>query len=239
MEGYTPWWEKRATFREKKAVIKLYDDDNSFLTSVHIPSNYWPLNGAYEVFTYANTYCIEDDEEAISLFNQQIYQIGHCYQNTKNIAKAFRDAGYDIKTYCGWAFIHEQTPIHHCWAVLTDEDGHKAVLDLSCDNYKMTQWFSQKDAETPNWFTSDRAIDCLTEWVKYSRKELTHAERCFPCGVIPPTHLYVGSECDPDEGIVLYRKVTAQYPRHMCERKTNSAGYNKTQWTLKQHGLID
>lgn len=165
MAELNPWWKTQAEFREKKAVVKLYREDKSFLTAVHIPSVYWPLSGPYEVFSYENTCCIEDELKLVELFDSLEYKIGHCYHNTEQVAAAFRQAGKTIKTYCGWAFINDTVPIHHCWAVLTDECNHKAVLDLACDNHKMREWFWKKEQEDPGWLDQGDPKDNIVEWM--------------------------------------------------------------------------
>lgn len=239
MAELNPWWKTQAEFREKKAVVKLYREDKSFLTAVHIPSVYWPLSGPYEVFSYENTYCIEDEPKLVELFDSLEYKIGHCYHNTEQVAAAFRQAGQTIKTYCGWAFINDTVPIHHCWAVLTDECNHKAVLDLACDNHKMREWFWKKEQEDPGWLDQGDPKDNIVEWMIYARNNLSHSQRCYPCGVIPPYNLYIGAECEPKQGIKMYQKLLRENPGHLCERNCNADGYNRTQWALKQKGLMD
>lgn len=239
MADYTPWWKSQADFREKKAVIKLYDDNDQFLTSCNIPSVYWPLNGSYEVFTCENTCCFEDEEKLVTLFDTLQYRIGHCYQNTEQAANLFRRAGCRIKTYVGWLFLHGQTPIHHCWAVIYNDSGQQALLDLSCDDTKMRMWFKRKETEDPNWLNSGNAKEHLVEWTAFAKKNLTNTQRCFPCGVVPPTHLYIGSECDPEQGRQIFQNLTSKYPYHLSNRKVNAAGYNRTQWMLKQNGLME
>lgn len=233
-----PWWKEQASFRDKKAVVKLYNEDGSFLTSIHIPTVYWPLNGPYEVFTYENTCCIADDPKAMELFDSLTYLIGHCYQNTEQLVEAFHKAGYSIKPYCGWAFVNETTPVHHCWAVLSDKDNHKAVLDLSCDSVQMWRWLASSEANTPACHSMEKAKERIVDWISYALKNMTHTQRCEPVGIVPPTHLYIGSECEPQSGIALYHKLTTQHPRHISIRNVNASGYNRTQWMLKQRGLM-
>lgn len=209
------WWTTKADFRDKKAVIKLYREDKSFLTALHIPSVYWPLNGPYEVFHSGNTCCFEDDAKMVELFNSQEYLIGHCYSNTTRLANAFQDCGYDIRTYCGWAFTGEEVPVHHCWAVLTDEVGQKAVLDLSCDNYQMRLWFLEREKEDPFWVENSDPKDMVVAWISYALANLSHIQRCSPCGIIPPNYLYIGSPCRPEEGISIYQKLMRDNPGHL------------------------
>ena len=220
-------------------MIKLHDDDGRFVAAYNIPSVYWPLNGPYEVFHFENTYSFEEESEMIAVFNEQEYMIGYCYDNTKRLSNALRNKGIDVKTYCGWVFISNTIPLHHCWAVATDEEGHKTVLDLSCDNYQMHLWFEQREQTDPGWLDHGDPREKVAEWLAYALKNLSHAQRCYPCGVLPPTHLYIGCECDPQTGIQMYRNLVERFVDHQCIRNLNTNGYNPTQWILKQKGLMN
>ena len=235
MSKYIPWWKSQAQFKENKAVVKLYEG-GQFVASINTPSAYWPLNGPYEVFHTENTSHIISDPLLYKIFDSVEYLIGHCYTNSETMADLLHKAGYKTATtYCGWAFIGESIPIHHCWVVLTNEEGQKAVLDLSCDAYKMTLWFIEQE-KAGIQFPSSR--DRLVAWTEYAKKNLSNSERCHPVGCLPPSHLYIGCPCSPDYGIMIYRRLVNEYPGHLCEKTVNSQGYNPVHWKLKQKGLM-
>lgn len=236
MNRRTAWWKEQTRFKENKAVVKLYNDDSSFLASINIPSCYWPLNGPYEAFHTDNTCFISKEDNLYSIVNATPYLIGYCYTNTESLLKALHAAGFTSAVpYCGWAFIGESIPIHHCWAVLSDETGKKAVLDLSCDWYQMHLWLNEQ-ADKGIVFNSGR--DAIVAWTAHSKSNSLNTDRCFPLGKLPPSYLYIGCPCDPQSGILLYHKLLRDYPGHLCERTVNSDGYNPTQWKLKQEGLM-
>lgn len=233
------WWEKQSAFKEKKAVVKLYNEDGSLSTSVNIPSIYWPLNGPYEVFHFKNTEYIGEVPKIAELFDKQSYQIGHCYSNTENIVQAFRESSFDVQPYCGWLFLENEMPIHHCWAVITFGIGFRSILDLSCDNFRLRQYILEKAESDPEGFKKTSAKEDIVRFIEYALRELSHTERCYPLGVAPPGHLYIGSPCEPEEGVRIYQKMVQMYPDHLSIRNVNAQGYNKTQWLLKQQGLMD
>lgn len=117
------------TFKEKKVVAKLYNEDGSFKMAINIPSVYWPLNGdKYETFSHDK--CSEvKDPVVLEAFDATPYKIGRCYTNSELLAENLRQRGVEAKTYVGWMFLEEDaTPIHHCWVVVNG-----SVLDLSDD----------------------------------------------------------------------------------------------------------
>ena len=235
MDEFTPWWKIKARFKPEKAVVRLYDDDQ-FLTSVNIPSVYWPLNGPYEAFHWENTCYIHGEPKLEAIVNSAEYQVGRCYHNSEALAAVLHGAGYENATvYCGWAFLGETTPIHHCWIVVTDEHGQKAILDLSCDFYQMAVWLSEQEDAGVTYPSSQEGI---IAWSAYSRAKLSNVERCYPLGKLPPYHLYIGCPCSPRSGIQLYSNLLRKYPQHLADRKVNSEGYNALQWELKQRSLI-
>lgn len=236
MNRKTAWWKDQSQFKDHKAVVKLYDEDGSFLSSINIPSVYWPLTGPYEAFHVENTCFIHDDPKLYAIFDAAKYKVGHCYSNSETLLSELHDAGYKTaQTYCGWAFIGESIPIHHCWIVISDDAGQKAILDLSCDAYKMSQWlYDQANAG----IRFDNSRDGIVAWIAHSSKNLSNTSRCFPLGKLPPYHLYIGSPCDPNSGILQYHRLLRDFPGHLCEKTVNSQGYNPLQWKLKQQGLM-
>ena len=69
----TMWWENQLRDKEDRAVIKLHDENGKFTKSVIVPTDYYPLNGKHEVFTYQNTEAVTD-KEILNLFDKVKYE---------------------------------------------------------------------------------------------------------------------------------------------------------------------
>lgn len=226
----TFWHEERAGFKEDKAVVKLLNDDDSFKKSVIIPTDYYPLSGEYEVFTYKNTKVV-NDEKVLAVFDGVKYRIGCCYGNTQEVVSRLRELGYDAKPYVGWLFTGvTEFPIHHCWCVL---DGDK-ILDLADD---FTVMLSGVNGE----HFKDKRGDELRELAaafQMAASKVPNRVRCQPVGQATPFLLYVGCECEPENGRLIYRNLLQRYPHHECERNCDASGMNATQRVMRDMGLM-
>lgn len=222
------WWESCSKFKENKAIVKLYNEDDSFRESVVVPTIKYPLNGKYEVFHYKNTKIVTD-EEVLKIFDAQEYQIGRCYQNTARMISALRSAGYDVKSYVGWLFPEPDYPIHHCWAVLNGE----SVIDL-CDDFTQR---ANNEAFFRNAKTREEAMALMADFQEEGKK-IPHHIRCLPVGVPWKGLLYVGCECDPDSGRMIYQQLMRQFPDHECETNCDSSGMNAQQRVFRNRGLM-
>lgn len=225
------WWhEERARFKEDKAVVKLVNEDQSFKKSIIIPTDYYPLNGKYKVFTYANTKQTVD-EEVLKVFDKVKYHIGHCYSNTEEIVTRLQKLGCDVKSYVGWVFTTAcDFPIHHCWAVLNGE----TILDLSDD---FTMMYSGANGEN---FTDGQSIEERRELIvsfQLAASKVPNSARCYPVGMATPFLLYIGCECDPEEGRKIFNKLMWKYPDHECQRNCDASGLNATQKLMREAGL--
>lgn len=225
------WWhEERTRFKADKAVVKLANEDGSFKKSIIIPTDYYPLNGKYEVFTYANTKQTVD-EGVLEVFDKVKYHIGHCYTNTAELVSRLRKRGYDVKPYVGWVFVTAcDFPIHHCWAVLNGE----TILDLSDD---FTMMYSGSNGEN---FKEGLSIEERRELIvsfQLAASKVPNSARCYPVGLATPFMLYIGSECDPEEGRTFYNNLIRKYPGHECERNCDASGLNATQKAMRDAGL--
>lgn len=230
MDRILMWWEEQARFKDDKVVVKLRNDDGSFLKSIIVPTVYYPLNNNYEVFHYLNTRILEDDAVK-EIFNSVEYKIGHCYQNTADLVSALKSQGYDAKPYVGWLFTSDnQTPVHHCWCVL---DGD-IVLDLA-DDY--TVMLSGANGEQFKDKSYDEVKELIVDFAKAAR-EVPNVIRCANVGTPTPFMLYVGCECEPNDGRYIYNKLMAEYPDHECQRNCDSNGYNRVQRRMKEEGLM-
>ena len=224
------WHEECARFKEDKAVVKLTNADGSFKGSVIVPTLYYPLNGDYEVFTYKNTEPVTD-EAVLEIFDSVEYHIGHCYQNTEKLVTKLRDAGYDAKSYVGWMFIDvTEYPVHHCWCVLNG-----SVLDLSDDHTLMLSGENGKIINEAKSIQEKRElIASFAAWAK----GLRNRDRCTPVGTPTPFMLYIGCECEPEQGRAIYRNLMKDYPDHECERNCDENGWNAMQKLMKEKGLM-
>lgn len=224
------WYEKRTRFKVDKAVVKLVNEDGSFKKSIVVPTDYYPLNGKYEVFTYANTKQTLDDG-VLEIFDKVKYRIGGCYTNTTELVARLQKRGYDVKSYVGWAFLTESDfPVHHCWAVLNGE----TILDLS-DDYTM-----MLTGENGEYFTEGQSKEERRELIvsfQLAASKVPNRVRCYPVGRATPFMLYIGCECSPDEGRKIYNNLIRKYPGHECERNCDASGLNATQKAMREAGL--
>lgn len=225
------WHESRVNYREDRVAVKLANADGSFKKSIVMPTMMYPLNGKYEVFSYANTE-VATDEEVLRIFDSMKYHIGHCYQNTDNLVTALREAGYDAKSYVGWLFVQATDyPVHHCWCVLNGN----IILDLA-DDYSL-----MLGGENGELFQKAKNIEEYRElMVSFAAwaKGLRNRDRCTPVGTPTPFLLYVGCECSPQEGRRIYNKLIADYPDHESQRNCNEDGWNATQKKMQEAGLM-
>lgn len=224
------WFEsKNVKIKKDKVVVKLYNGNN-FIDSCIIPTVYYPLNGKMEVFTCDNTEQVKD-EGILKIFDSIKYNIGHCYSDTKNLVSELRKNGYNAKEYVGWLFTGENDyPVHHCWCVLDN-----SVLDLS-DHYSVMLTGSNgeyfKEAKT-----REEQAYLMADFMK-SALNVKNSIRCYPVGTPTPIMFYVGSECDSEEGRLIYQRLMKEFPNHKIERNCDNKGYNPTQRILKEQGLM-
>ena len=217
--------------KSDRVVAKIRDKDDKFIKSVIVPTEYYPLNGnGFSVFHYENTKQITD-EKVLELIDSVPYKIGHCYQNTSDIASILRKNGYDIKTYVGWVFVGLHTfPVHHCWAVLNGNE----VIDLMDDFSVM---FSADNAQNFANLSLEEAREVLLSFALAS-KDKKNSVRCGNIGKVSDILFYVGSECSPETGRMVYNDLIRKYPSHECQRNCDSKGWNGTQKLMAENGLM-
>jgi len=230
MNSSNIWHETQTKEKEDKVVVKLYNRDKSFKKSILIPTDMYPINEKYKVFTYKNTQ-ICSDKVVMDIFNRIPYQIGCCYQNAKALALELQKQGYDAKTYVGWLFTSSsEFPIHHCWVVL--DDIH--VLDLSDD---FTQMLGGQNGENFSNATYEEIQNLIVSFHQSARK-VPNTVRCAPVGMPTNFLYYVGCECNADTGKQMYQRLINQFPNHECQRNCDASGLNRTQKLLKKNGLM-
>lgn len=201
------WYDTALRCKTDKVVIKLRNEDGCFLEAANIPSVSYPLNGPYKVFSYRNTKVVSDPQ-ITRIVDLQEYRIGCCYSNTRNLVSALKAAGYNAKAYVGWVFFGNSLPTHHCWAVV--DEIH--LLDLADDQVTVLQeencriLATAKDKEERRAMWADLIATAITT--------LPNSVRCAPLGVPNPDWLYVGSECDPEEGKAIYRNYAREHPEY-------------------------
>jgi len=225
------WFEGQAKFKENKVIVKLHDEKGGFLKSVIIPTDYYPLNGEYRAFHYGNTRALKDDE-VIKIFDSVKYRVGRCYSNTLALVDALRSGGYNAKPFVGWLFTsNSDFPVHHSWCVLDDD----IVLDLSDD---FTVMLSGENGENFHQKSIEEAREVIASFCEAARKQPNHI-RCSPVGTPTPFLLYVGSECEPLDGKIIYNNLIRRYPDHECQRNCDDSGMNATQRKLRSMGLME
>lgn len=226
---YEPWYKQRLRCKPDKAVVRLYNDDGSFLGVVNTPTVLWPLGGRYEVFTAENCALIENDAVA-GIVDALPYRIGHCYQNAENVTQALQEAGYAATQYCGWLFIGEQHPIHHSWAVL---DG-KHVIDLADEFAVLHANHEQFGAASGMEATRELMVE-FSKWIR----QFPNSKRIMPFGIPAGNLLYIGSPCSREEGINIYNQLIDRYPQHPCnERLVKGTNMTQMQMMLQEAGLM-
>lgn len=215
--------------KEGRVVAKLMNNDGSFKQSVIIPTVMYPLNNnACRVFTSDNTKQIED-KGVLRIVDKIPFYIGRCYHNTAQVVTRLREYGYNIKSYVGWLFVCEtQLPVHHCWAVLNDNE----IIDLADD---FTALYEEKNK--PKWENEKDSREIIVSFQKAARG-MKNSARCYPMGQATEGLVYVGCECDPEQGRLIYRQLIKNFPRHDCQRNCNADGYNLTQQLFKERGLM-
>lgn len=225
-----PWYTQRLRCKPEKAVVRLYNDDGTFLGTVNTPTDMWPLGGPYEVFTAENCKLIEDNA-VTEIVDAIPYQIGHCYQNAENVTKALQAAGYNATQYCGWMFVGEQYPIHHSWTVLNGNH----VIDLA-DEFAVLHANHEQFGKADGM---DETRNLMVEFHKWIR-QFPNSKRTMPFGVPARNLLYIGCPCSRMEGIALYIKLTKTYPNHPCnEHLVAGKDRTKMQLMLQEAGLMD
>lgn len=192
-----------------------------------VPSDYYPVNGKREVFTFKN--CVPvDDEKILEAFDEVQYKIGYCYQNTLALVKKLKEKGIEAKPYVGWLFTgNHEYPVHHCWCVVD-----QSVLDLS-DNWLLP--YSPEFKEFAKQFSDSK--EAFASFMKEAMKMENHV-RCQLVGLPSPSLYYVGTECDPEKGIEIWQNLLGKYPLHECQRNCDSEGFNKTQRYLQKMGVM-
>jgi hypothetical protein len=221
------WYETQARLKPDKVVVKLRDNDGRFMQSIIIPTVMYPLNGPYQVFHAGNTVRTEDPD-MLAVIDTVRYQIGHCYTNTKHVVDALRKAGFDAVSYAGWLFVGEQTPIHHCWAVVNG----KVIVDL-CDDYPMQK------VVCPNidQLHGDEVKQAAADFIRGSR-HWPNSVRCCPIGQPTPWFYYVGCPCEPNAAAQIWMKLIKDYPNHECRRDQFPESRSETQQYLHEQGLM-
>lgn len=225
-----PWYAQRLRCKPEKAVVRLYNDDGTFLGVVNTPSVLWPLNAPYEVFNAENCKLIEDEAVA-GIVDTIPYHIGHCYQNAEAVTKALQKAGYAATQYCGWLFVGEQYPIHHSWVVL---DGIH-VIDLSDEFAVLHANHEQFDNADGMQATRELMVE-FTRWIH----QFPNSQRIMPFGIPASNLLYIGAPCSGEDGIAQYNKLSKSFPNHPCnERLLRGQSKTKMQLMLQEAGLMD
>ena len=216
--------------KENRVVVKMYCRE-SFVESAVIPTAYYPLNGMYRVFTKENSEIVSD-KKLLSLIDRIPYQIGHCYTNTKNVSDLLKRSGYEVETYAGWLFVDGQKPIHHCWAAYRN-----SVIDLSDDFAVM---FGGENAKNFDGVKSkEDYVEVIASFHQYVKEQnIPNSVRCYPIGQAHSSLVYVGSLCEPKDGIKIYNKLVSKYPDHECHKNVGKDGMNITQRQLFQKGLM-
>lgn len=216
------WWQTGVRNAGGKTEVTLTNKQK-----LVIPSDYYPVSGKREVFTFKNCVPVKD-ERIIEAFDEVQYRIGHCYQNTTALVNKLKEKGIEAKPYVGWLFTSNQCyPVHHCWCVVD-----QSVLDLS-DNWLLP--YSPEFKKYSEQFGNSQ--ESFISFMKEAMKLENHI-RCQLVGLPSPELFYVGTECSPKKGIEIWQKLLVKYPLHETQRNCDSEGFNETQRCLQKSGVI-
>lgn len=223
-------WLDKVKITPDRCVVKIRDNDENFIESVVIPTSMWDLPAPFRVFHQDNTKICEDTQ-ILEVFDSVTYKVGHCYTNTENLIKAFKNKGINALAYAGWLFTTQDKdfPIWHSWVVI---DNY--VLDLS-DNYNVLfnmngDKFAGKSVEECRQLNADFLDFAIHNW--------KNSQRCLPVGQAYEDFLYVGFECEPNRARKIYNDLIKKYPNHKTQSETNANGFNKAQEEAKKRGLM-
>ena len=188
--------------KTNKVIVKLYNTDNSFIKSVIIPTERYPVDTNFQCFDYSNTEKI-NDKHILDIFDSIDFEIGYCYTNTEKLVHKLKENGYNAVSYVGWLFVGNlNPPIHHCWTVLDD----KYVLDYS--DYMNVLDMNQKNFIHAK--TKEEARFLLQDFMKHAKTE-RNSIVCQPVGKVYQDFLYVGSPCSPHNGRLIYQNLERKY----------------------------
>lgn len=175
---------------------------------VIIPSRKYPLiNNELEVFYAGNT---EQLEDAIikDIYNSLTFKKGRCYNNTKILFNALRNANInDIEIFSGWLIVNGELPVHHCFVVYK----RKHLLDPSINN---DEFINELNFRIENM--KDKNIEKQREvFVKLSKEKSTFLEsELTTFGKAASYVTYVATRSTTEEAIELFKKLREAYPNH-------------------------
>lgn len=223
LEQYAPYLK----VRKDKIMIKSHEGN------VTVPSKLYPLTNKRTIafFCFANTKPltpeVEHFETIKKVFDEQELMTGYCYRNTERVYAGLLEAGIpqeDLKTYVGW-LLSGSRPIHHCWIVYKNEyllDGSTLNAELKARQVIIKEKINEVQAQR----------EIVTEFMTQSMKMLNSETRAF--GQAFPMYDYVGTQCTPNEGRIIYTKLINVYPNHPSYNQAgqNPLGASKTQEML-------
>lgn len=190
-----------------------------------IPSKHYPLSklSTISLFTTYNTEEVLDDDIR-QVFDAVDFPVGRCYSNTLRFAEECRRNGIsDIRTFVGWITPPSALPIHHCWLVY--KENH--VLDGGIFKKAELQ-FAEFVQGNPN-LSMQEYRQAMTDFMIEESKKQNSESRTF--GKVNPLYWYVGTECNPQDGIDIYNRLIDKFPDHPSYRKPgqNPHGASETQ----------
>jgi hypothetical protein len=112
---------------------------------------------------------------------------------------------------------------------------NNSVLDLS-DDYTI-MFHGQNGKYFENCKTVDEQRELMADFRKEAAKQ-PNSIRCAPVGEPSFFLLYIGCECEPNEGRKIYRDLIKAYPNHPVHSNVDSNGLNATQRLFKEKGLM-
>lgn len=202
----------RINEKMNRVSVKIYNN-SKYLKSIIIPTDYYPTNSNndFEVFENANTEALTNDA-LLNIIDDIEYKVGYCYTNTENIIELASKNNINLTPYCGWLFVGDELPVHHCWCMYGN-----SLIDLA-DDFNVSK---SKEIEKTflSFNTKEERWNYMAD-IHIKNMSLKNSERCKPIGKVHPSLLYIGSPCSPSDGRIIYNNLLKRYPNHEAERNT-------------------
>ena len=212
-----------AEYTDCRFIAKLYTTDENggwkYVDSIITPTEYYPLSDkSFRIFHSGNCKATTDPT-VISCFDSVKHIPGHCYSMADELHDKLNKCGIPSTIWCGWHFVSNRPPIHHCW--VTVGENSETLLDIqeNCDHIAaILQGHSFNSDEEYRIFLADTLSSELKRGVKNS-------EKCAPLGIPSHNVFYVGSRVSSgDAARKIYNDLTKKYPDHPNARNLYNNG---------------
>lgn len=214
-------------YTDCRFIAKIYSKNENntwdYIDSIVIPTDYYPLSDtSFKVFHCENCQ-ITTNPDIISCFDSVKHVPGHCYSMADELHNRLKDKGFESAIWCGWLFIGNRRPVHHCWVTVGADNVLLDIQDNADHIVSLLQGHSFKNDEELRRFLADTLAAELKQGIKNS-------VRCSPLGK-PSSHtFYVGSRVSNGEAAKkIYQALVQKYPSHPNNRNLSNNGMTQMQ----------